>query len=700
MTRYTYDPRTFRLQRQRTEGYSKNVAGDTMTYSYTSGTNKQDDGFKYDLAGNIVNIFTRVTDCGIQGSIPGKDALNREFGYDALYRLTFADGREADTQSGNSYLYDDAPAPGTPNANNVRAYERTYNYDKLGNMLSVVQAGLNGFTREYTYNTGKNTLQKIEDGSSTILESYTYDSCGNTLNSSLNRKYTWNHADQLICYKNQVGAGTPTVYAQYDYAGQDRVSKMVRTGSHYERTIYIDGIFEYVWYDDGTLYQKNYIHVMDDTSRIAEIRVGDVFPTDINDSITYILEDQIGSSVIRLSTVGTVIDEEEYYPFGDSSLRTFTYKRYRYVGKERDAESGLYYYGARYYAAWTCRFISVDPLAVDYPHLTPYNYAGNKPIGDYDIDGMQGSGEQTSGSSEGGGVNTGDATFDKTANAILNEAKIHGATVEILYGEDGKTPTGISITQNGETNTANYSKEGGFSRSNDDNSNNPTGGALKSVYNSELRTKYHNKIADNAKNNLELLKNTNSPEAQEAIVDKAIGERNYAKTEVRKKLTTDAAEVTKLLEQDSKYTPENIREMYGPGGEKGTNLEGPELNKKIVESSGRSNAALKAVTPIMRALGWAALGYGTYLSTVRIYEDPTPETIGEEVGGTIGGLVGSIEGASMALAVAGVIAGAFAFALGGWVVLGAALIGGIIGGYIGSEVGGGIGRWLGKGAIW
>jgi RHS repeat-associated protein len=395
MTRYTYDPRTFRLQRQRTEGYSKSVAGDTITYAYTSGTNKQDDGFNYDLAGNIVNIFTRVTDCGIQGSIPGKDALNREFGYDALYRLTFADGREADTQSGNSYLYDDAPAPGTPNANNVRAYERTYNYDKLGNMLSVVQADVNGFTREYTYNPGKNTLQKIEDGSSSVLESYSYDSCGNTLNSSLNRKYTWNHADQLICYKNQVGAGTPTVYAQYDYAGQDRVSKMVRTGTSgspiYERTIYIDGVFEYMSLKSpGGDYEKNYIHIMDDKSRISEVRInpGTAFPGDITDDVVYLLEDQIGSSVVRLNTSGTVIDEEEYYPFGDSSLRTFTYKRYRYVGKERDDESGLYYYGARYYVPWLCRFISCDPKAAEFPNQSSYNYCFNNPINLIDPDGQ------------------------------------------------------------------------------------------------------------------------------------------------------------------------------------------------------------------------------------------------------------------------------------------------------------------------
>jgi hypothetical protein len=43
---------------------------------------------------------------------------------------------------------------------------------------------------------------------------------------------------------------------------------------------------------------------------------------------------------MRLDTTGSVIDREEFYPYGDSSLRTFTKKRYRYTGKEKDAESG------------------------------------------------------------------------------------------------------------------------------------------------------------------------------------------------------------------------------------------------------------------------------------------------------------------------------------------------------------------------
>ena len=119
------------------------------------------------------------------------------------------------------------------------------------------------------------------------------------------------------------------------------------------------------------------------------IRTGS-FTGDPADSIFYILEDHLGSSNVRLNTTGAVIDREEYYPFGDSSLRTWGKKRYRYVAKEKDNESGLYYYGMRYYASWTCRFISVDPLAGEYAQLTPYNNAGNNSITDKDIDGMQG----------------------------------------------------------------------------------------------------------------------------------------------------------------------------------------------------------------------------------------------------------------------------------------------------------------------
>jgi len=306
----------------------------------------------------------------------------------------------------------------------VRAYTRQYSYDRLGNIQQLKQLGTNGFTRNFVYNAGVNTLQKIETAAPTLIENFTYDSCGNQLTAGATRNYVWNAANQLITYYNQAGSSDPTIFAQYDYAGQNRVSKMVRTGTAgspiYERTIYIDGVFEYHILENGTTYEKNYVHVMDDTSRIAMVRIGDQFPDDITDAITYNLEDQIGSSSMRLNTTGGVIDKEEYYPFGDSSLRTFSKKRYRYVGKEKDLESGLYYYGARYYAAWTCRFISIDPLAADYVHLTPYNYAGNKPVNSIDIDGMQGTNEQTSGGSQNNTQTTENGNNNNNSQLINN----------------------------------------------------------------------------------------------------------------------------------------------------------------------------------------------------------------------------------------------------------------------------------------
>lgn len=58
-----------------------------------------------------------------------------------------------------------------------------------------------------------------------------------------------------------------------------------------------------------------------------------------------------------------------------------------YNGKELDDETGLYYYGARYYDPVTSVFISIDPHLENYPGWTPYNYVANNPINIIDPDG-------------------------------------------------------------------------------------------------------------------------------------------------------------------------------------------------------------------------------------------------------------------------------------------------------------------------
>jgi RHS repeat-associated protein len=65
-------------------------------------------------------------------------------------------------------------------------------------------------------------------------------------------------------------------------------------------------------------------------------------------------------------------------------------RRYRNTGKERDDETGLYYHGARYYAAWLGRWTSADPLGIgaDGPGL--YNYTRGSPVVLVDPSGLEG----------------------------------------------------------------------------------------------------------------------------------------------------------------------------------------------------------------------------------------------------------------------------------------------------------------------
>ena len=65
-----------------------------------------------------------------------------------------------------------------------------------------------------------------------------------------------------------------------------------------------------------------------------------------------------------------------------SSFRCFT-------GKEKDSESGYYYFGARYFMPNLSIWNSVDPMADKYPSLSPYNYCAWNPMKMVDPDGSE-----------------------------------------------------------------------------------------------------------------------------------------------------------------------------------------------------------------------------------------------------------------------------------------------------------------------
>ena len=63
-----------------------------------------------------------------------------------------------------------------------------------------------------------------------------------------------------------------------------------------------------------------------------------------------------------------------------SGLKNTTKFGHSFTGKERDSETGYYYFGARYYNSDFSIWLSVDPMADKYPSLSPYNYCAWNPM--------------------------------------------------------------------------------------------------------------------------------------------------------------------------------------------------------------------------------------------------------------------------------------------------------------------------------
>ena len=73
----------------------------------------------------------------------------------------------------------------------------------------------------------------------------------------------------------------------------------------------------------------------------------------------------------------------EYFAFGETFVeehKNSINSPFKFNGKEFDEESGLYYYGARYYDPRLSIWASVDPLMEMFPSMSPYNYCLLNPV--------------------------------------------------------------------------------------------------------------------------------------------------------------------------------------------------------------------------------------------------------------------------------------------------------------------------------
>ncbi|MBE9128306.1 MULTISPECIES: SpvB/TcaC N-terminal domain-containing protein [unclassified Coleofasciculus] len=400
-TVYTYDPLTYRLTRLHTTRVSDSVRLQDLHYTY-------------DPVGNI----TEIRDEAQQTIFFNNEVVSpsTKYEYDALYQLIRADGREHAGQAANNlpehkpeykphYDFNDSTRRNLPHPNDgqaMRNYSEKYEYDSVGNILTLIhQANGGSWTRRYDYAENNNRLRSTSlpgDLDNVPLPiRYEYDAHGNMTKMPHLPQIQWDFKDQM--QQVDLGGGG-TAYYIYDASGQ-RVRKVhEHNGATVEERIYLGGYEIYRKRNgNGLKLERETLHVMDDRQRIALVETKTVDTENSSETpllapiIRYQLGNHLGSVSLEVDVVGAVISYEEYHPYGTTAYRSgrsaaeVSLKRYRYTRKERDEESGLYYHGARYYVPWLGRWLKSDPHKENYFDISPYVFVLNNPIRITDPDG-------------------------------------------------------------------------------------------------------------------------------------------------------------------------------------------------------------------------------------------------------------------------------------------------------------------------
>ena len=449
VSHYDYDPLTFRMIKMVTRRSAILFPNDCPTPPPRGwpGCQIQNLHYTYDPIGNIIEIHDRAQQTIFFRNKRVEPSCT--YTYDPLYRLIEATGREHLGQingringptppSPIDHIHTNLDQPGDGNA--MGTYIESYSLDAVGNLLSVRHRGSDcahpGWTRNYMYNEKSqiepnrvnNQVSATTVGRNTAH--YSYDADGNMTLPYLNLMH-WDYKNQLHSTASQnvnPGSTPETTRYVYDSNGQrvrkvtERYSAGNQPPTRMKERLYL-GFFEtYHEFDtDGinATLERETLHVTDGIETIALIETctlgAGVLPETL---FRYQRGNHLDSVSIELDDQAQIISYEEYAPLGSTTYQAVrsqieTSKRYRYCAKEQDEESGLYYYGARYYASWLGRWISCDPGPLNHeargfreksngnlqksttPNalqtartaLTPYGFVKHNPICKFDPDG-------------------------------------------------------------------------------------------------------------------------------------------------------------------------------------------------------------------------------------------------------------------------------------------------------------------------
>ncbi|HET6844915.1 MAG TPA: RHS repeat-associated core domain-containing protein [Candidatus Angelobacter sp.] len=339
-------------------GNSSSFAGITSSFSF----NNRQQPVNMSAASPSATLFSLNYDfhngSGNNGNVWGitnnKDTTrNQTFTYDPLNRLTSA--QNAGTNCTQNTLN-----------GKTKFWGNSYSYDAWGNLL----------TKTPTKCSAENIT--LTASASNQLQGYSYDAAGNmTHDLSTGSNYTF---DQ----ENRITGAAGYTYT-YDADG-DRVEKSNGTTS----TLY--------WYMTPGIVAESDLsgnlqseYVFFDGERVARKDLP-------SGNVAYYFSDNLKTASVIADAAGNIKSESDYYPWGgELQFANSDSNHYKFTGKERDSETGLDYFGARYYGNSLGRFITPDwaakatavPYAdfADPQSLNLYTYVRNIPTTRLDADG-------------------------------------------------------------------------------------------------------------------------------------------------------------------------------------------------------------------------------------------------------------------------------------------------------------------------
>lgn len=485
-TSYDYDPLTFRLIHLLTRRGAAAFPNDCPQPPAAGwpGCQVQNLHYTYDPVGNITDIRDDA-----QQAVYFRNKRvepSADYSYDAIYRLIEATGREHLGQVGGApipHSHDDASRVGIEwSANDgfaMGTYVERYLYDAVGNVLAMQHRGSApaGWTRTYAY--GETSL--IEDGTDSIplktsnrlssttvgsnnppLAPYVYDAHGSMIRmphlggAHPAANMHWDYRNQLR--QTDLGGGG-TAYYVYDAAGQRLRKVWEKSANLIEERIYLGGVEIFRRRQGADRLERETLHVMDDKQRIAlvETRTLDTAGSDPAPPqlIRYQFGNHLGSASLELDDQAQIISYEEYTPYGSTSYqavrrRTETPKRYRYTGKERDEESGLYYHGARHYAPWLGRWTNCDPLGLS-DGMNCYCYSHDRPVILIDPSGTKADDPRKESQKETAGEDLNQLKADKQALESRYGIKIEDQDAKWTLSEIGDLKTALGLLSSKES---------------------------------------------------------------------------------------------------------------------------------------------------------------------------------------------------------------------------------------------------------